>query len=235
MSTTWINRGHLYAPHVLPVLADCSFKVAPADAGGLGITGLTGQAVANVFMHTSTTPGRGTNGKLNPNPANGVALIQLADNYTRLYSVLPTTLSPLSGSSLVVNATALTLAVAYVITAVGTTTAADWLTLGVPPGVVPAVGVSFIAASTGTGAGSGTVQATVASGIDAVEVIGNPTTTLGPIPVGGSPNVGGLIMIQFLSSTATANTALIAAAPVVGTTVSLLMYLNQSSILIKGA
>ncbi len=63
----------------------------------------------------------------------------------------------LSGN-LAVNATALVVGNRYTITATGTTTAANWTTLGLPSGTTAAIGVTFIALATGAGSGSGTVQ-----------------------------------------------------------------------------
>ena len=94
MSTTWINRGHLYCPHVTPVLVDCNFVVDPTNGNGLGIRNLKGQGVQNVFMHTSATPGKGPNGLLNPNPASGLIMIQFADNFTRYYGGFSGFVSP---------------------------------------------------------------------------------------------------------------------------------------------
>lgn len=234
MSTTWINRGHLYSPHVTPVLADLTFTVDATN--GLGITGLKGQAVQNVFMHTSTTPTRGPNGKLNPNPAAGYALIQLSDNYTRVYSVLPTIQAPVTGSALNVDASdaALTAGIPYQIVTLGTTTAADWLALGVQPGVTAAVGVSFVALATGAGTGTGTVKALGNSGLSHIELLGNSNLTAGPVPAGGSPNVGAYILISLLGATSSSVTTLIPTAPAAGTIINLAMYLNQSSVLVAG-
>jgi hypothetical protein len=240
MSTTFINRGHFYAPHVKPVLIDCNFVVDTSNGNGLGIRNLKGQGVQNVFMHTTASPGKGPNGQLNPNPAVGFALIQLADNYQRYFGGFDGFVSPLSGSSLNVDAidAALTARKAYVITSVGTSTAADWLALGVPAGVTPAVGVSFIALVTGAGVGSGTVQAPAASNIISIEVVGDPNLSLGPIPVGGSPNVGGWILVQFLAPTITSSTImnnpLIPTAPAAGSGVGLSFYLSQSSVTVLG-
>lgn len=85
-----------------------------------------------------------------------------------------------------------------------TSNAQDWAQVGVPAGVVPAVGVGFIATKTGysTGGGSsGTVKAIANSGIFTMEVIADPNLALAPIPAGGSPNVGGQILVQFLAPT----------------------------------
>lgn len=82
----------------------------------------------------------------------------------------------------------------------------DWQMVGVPPGVVPAVGVSFIAIKSGqsTGGGStGLVVASGVSGITSIETIGDPNQSIAPIPMGGSPNVGGWLLVQFLNPVVT--------------------------------
>lgn len=227
MSTTWVNRGHMYSPHVTPVMVDCRFLVDSTNVNGLGISGLKGQGVQNVFMHTTQTPGRGSNGLLNPNPAAGNIVVQLADNFFQLYEMMSALRSPVSGSNIIITAANLTVGVLYQITVLGTSTAADWLAVGVPPGIVPAIGVSFIAISTGSGAGTGAVKVVAASGIDNIELAGDPTLMLAPIPVGGSPNVGGRINLAcYLNSTLTA--------PADTATIRLLFYLSQSTVQVLG-
>jgi hypothetical protein len=84
----------------------------------------------------------------------------------------------------------------------------DWQGVGLPPGITPAVGASFIATATGYSTGGGSTGLVVApgeSGVDHVEIIGDPNVSFSPIPMGGSPNVGAWIMLQFLlNSTPTA-------------------------------
>ena len=210
MALTYINRGHFYAPHVKPVLLDCAFQVQAADSAGLGITNLKGQAVQNVFMHTSATPGRGSNGYLNPNPAAGCILVQLADNFNKFYGHFASLRGPTATSTKIDNGATLTIGNPYVITIVGDATAAQWRTIGVPPGVTPAIGVSFIAIATGAGSGntsSSRVQSPSASGVSVIENIGSPSADLGPIPVGGSPNYGGWLLFQCLAPSNTAVTS----------------------------
>src|SRR5580698_5343943 len=115
------NFGKFYSFQSKPVLLDLQFQVAPADTGGLGVLAgsVKGQGVENVFMHTSTTPGKGPNGYLNPNPAAGYALIQLKYNYQRAYCTNKRISAPLTGSNLAINASALTAGIPYQITAVG--------------------------------------------------------------------------------------------------------------------
>lgn len=238
MSTTWINRGHFYVPHVTPVLVDCNFIVDSTNGNGLGIRSLKGQGVQNVFMHTSTTPGKGPNGYLNPNPAVGYIVVQLADNFQRYYGGFSGFAPPLSGSNVNIDASdaALSVGGAYTIVSVGTSTAADWLAVGVPPGVTPAVGVSFIAIATGAGVGTGHVQIlkaglSVAYGI---ELVGDPNQSISPIPVGGSPNVGGWLNFAAVGPTDADTTTMIAKAPADGTGVGMAFYLSQSSVKVLG-
>lgn len=229
MSTTWINRGHFYAPHVMPVLVDCNFIVDSTNGNGFGVRSLKGQGVASLFMHTSATPGRTAAGVLNPNPAAGYIAVQLADNYNKYFGGFSGQVSPVSGTPVAITAggAALTPGIVYTIVSVGTSTAADWLAVGVRPGVIPAVGVAFVAIATGAGVGSGSVESSVASGIDHIEVIGDPNTSVGPVPVGGSPNYGGWIYLAcYLNTTLTA--------PANGTGIGLSFYLSQSTVTVKG-
>lgn len=223
MSTTFINRGHFYAPHVKPVLIDCNFVVDSTNGNGLGIRNLKGQGVLNVFMNTSATPLPGPNGQLNPNPAAGYILVQLADNYQRYFGGFAGFEGPLTSPT----TTSTTAHSPFVITSLGTATAAQWIAAGVPVGVIPAVGVAFIAIASGTIGGSATVGIPSASGIDHIEAVGNPNLSLGPVPVGGSPNFGGWLLFQAdLNTTPTA--------PANNSVISLAFYLSQSSVMVDG-
>lgn len=224
MSVLWTNRGHFYAPHTRPVFVDCNFIVDPANGNGFGVRNLKGQGIASLFMHTSATPGKAANGLLNPNPASGIIQVQFTDNFNRVYpgysSFVPPNGTPVT--STVANTT-------YFITSLGTATLAQWLAVGLQPGVVPAVGASFVATASQSIGGSASVAppATGFSGIDHIETIGDPNTTIGPIPVGGSVNVGGFIYLACLFEGALT-------APVTGTAIGLQFYLGQSSVMVKG-
>jgi hypothetical protein len=225
MALTYINRGHFYAPHTFPVLLDCNFVVDSANGNGLGIRSLKGQGIANVFMHTTATPGVGNQGQLNPNPPSGTIAVQLNDNYNRLYALNGGFASPVSGTPL----TSVTANTPYVIVSVGTTTQAQWAALGLPFGVIPAVGAAFIASSTTAITGTGAVEAiaATASGCDHIELLGDPNQTLSPVPTGGSPTVGGWLFCNtYLNTTKTA--------PADGTVVGLQFYLSKSSTAVAG-
>lgn len=362
------NYGKSYSFLSKPVNLDLNFIVDAANANGLGVRSVKGQGVENVFMHTSQTPGRGPNNYLNPNPAVGMALIQLAYNYNELKGGPINIKSPVTGSNLAINGSALTAGQPYVITAVGhgeagtatiapvadvagslastwfklfdnygntfiiwmsvsgvgaapqgvsgtlvqqsiaandsaatigaalvvtinglfantlqnpgaphvapfsasgTTTVTvvstqhnpymplpgvpadgdvptgftfaltkyisnlqDWQAVGLPKGVVPAVGVSFIATAAGASSGggsTGTVKAVSVSGIISAEIIGSPDLSLSPIPMAGSPNVGAWLLIQFLGATDASTTTMIPKAPADESQVYVQLMLEQAS------
>lgn len=345
------NYGKFYGFQSKPVWLDLQFVVSATDTAGFGITGLKGQGVKNVYMHTSATPATG-----NPNPASGYALIRLAYNYSRIYCPNYMITAPVTGSDLAINASALTPGVPYYITAVGagangattvapvadsagslagtwfslydsygntfviwfsvsgvgrapvvpgaiivqqsiatgdtaatigaalvttiaalpsgvsgvfsftaagtttvtvtstkaaplaggasdgaiatgftfaltkyTTNLSDWQHVGVPQGVTPAIGVSFIATAAGysTGGGStGTVKALTVSGNVQMEVLGDPNLSIAPIPMGGSPNSGGWLLVQFLAATNSSTTTLIPTAPAATSLVKMTLLLE---------
>lgn len=364
------NYGKSYSFMSKPVSLDLNFIVDADNTNGLGVRSVKGQGVSNVFMHTSATPGRGPNNYLNPNPAAGFALIQLAYNYNELKGGPINLKAPVTGSDLAINGSALTAGNPYVITSVGhgeagtatiapvadvsgslagtwfevfdnygntfviwfkvsgvgsaptgvsgtlvqqsiatndtaatigtalavtfnnllaqtptnlqapagvysftasgTTTVTivstqhnpymplpgvpkdgtaptgftfaltkyisnlqDWQNVGVPKGVVPAVGVSFIATATGysTGGGStGLVKAVGVTGIVSAEIIGSPNLSLAPIPMSGSPNSGAWILVQFMGATSSSVTTLIPTAPAEETQVYMQFDLEQATV-----
>lgn len=205
------NGGKVYAMHVKPVLVDCNFIVDPTQAAG--IRSLKGPLVSSVFMNANT-PGGG-----NPDPANGIIVVKLQDNYARLLSAFGGAVAPLSGTPL----TTVTAGVTYVITALGTASLAQWQAKGFPVGFTPAVGCAFVATATGTIGGSAAVQvpATTGSDIDHVEIIGNSNLMLAN---SAQPsNGGGQIIFGAFKNSALA-------APVAGTVISLTMYFDDSSV-----
>ena len=224
MSILWSNRGHFYTPHVRPVLLDCNFIVDSTNGNGFGVRALKGQGIASLFMHTSATPGRAANGLLNPNPAAGLIQVQFTDNFMRYYGGTAGFVSPLGSST-----TSSVANVINVITVLGTATLAQWQAVGLPGGIVPAVGVAFIATSSAVIGGSAqtAVDAAAGAGIDHIEVGGDPNLTINPIPQGGSPFVGGFIYMSCFKNT-------VLTAPTDGTGIGLQFYFSQSSVMVKG-
>lgn len=225
---TFSNAGHFYAPHPFPVLIDCNFRVEAGDAAGKGITNLKGPGVQAVYMHTSQTPATG-----NPNPANGIIYVQLQDNYYKDFIGFWGQVSPASGTGILVASAGTVATTTYQITVVGTTTAAGWQSLGLPVGITPAVGVSFIATATTTATGTGAVQVPHANGtgIQSVECIGVPSLTLNPTGVSrGYP----YLIFRCMGPTNSSTTTPIAVAPRDLSYVSLKMYFGNSSVIVQG-
>lgn len=219
----WASAGKIYSMHVSPVLIDCNFVVA--SGGTNGISSLKGPAVQAVYMHTSASAS-------STNPAAGTIIVQLSDNYNRLFNVEAACIqSPLSGSDVKIDNAALTAGVAYSITILGNSTAAQWHAIGVPAGVTPAVGVAFIAASTGAGANTSTsrVQATAAagSGVASIEVVPDPNQSIAPDGL-ANQGFGAQIILQCRDYAG----ALVA--PVDGSIISLNIYLSNSSVTVSG-
>lgn len=208
--------------HKEPVLLDCNFIVDSTNGNGLGIRSLKGPCVQAIYMHTSSTPAIG-----NPNPAAGIIIVQLADNYNRYFGGF-------SGQVSVIGATQATTTnhVAYVVTSLGTSTAVQWLAVGFPSQYfnvttgLPNVGAAFIATATGTIGGSATVAPSSAtgSGIDHIEVLGDINQT---ISSSQPQTVGAQLILQcFFEGAITA--------PADGTAIGLSFYLSNSSILVQG-
>jgi hypothetical protein len=222
-NANWSNAGKIYSPYVKPVLLTCNFIVDSTNGNGLGIRSLKGPGIANVFGNTSGTPGRGTNGYLNPDPNNGTFLVQLQGNYQRYLAGFAGAIAPLSGSSV----TTVTTGNPYVIVSLGTATLAQWQAKGLPVGITPAVGVAFVANASGTIGGSAAVQAPLStgSGVDHFEVIGDPNLTLG----GQAPSgpTGAFIVVQsFLSNVLTQ--------PTNGSIIGLSFWMSDSSVTVNG-
>lgn len=231
------NGGKIYLMETKPVLVTCNFIVDSANGNGLGIRSLKGAMVQNVFMHTSTTAGVGNSNPAtpniaitNPNPAAGYIVVQLQDNFNRSLAGYNTIVSPVSGSSLLVASAGLTVGLPYIITTLGTTSAAQWLALGVLPGVTPAVGVSFIAAATSaTGTGAVMVPATAGSGIFTIETVGDPNTTIAPAPGSGT---GAQVILRCLKDSA--GDAPVIGTPADNTVIALTFLLSDSSVKVSG-
>ena len=102
----------------------------------------------------------------------------------------------------------------------------DWQGVGLPKGLTPTVGQSFIATTTGFGASTGSVHAPGISGITSMEVLGDPNQSFSPMPQSGSAYVGGWILVQLLAPTSTSVTTLLPTAPTAGTTIGMSFYVD---------
>ncbi len=215
------SGGKIYSMHTMPVLLDCNFIVDPANGNGLGIRSLKGPTINNVFMHT-TAPLAGSG---NPNPAPGIIVVQLADNYNRYLSGFSGQEGPI-GSSV----TSTTAATPAIVTSLGTSTSANWLAVGFPAAYLatatglPTLGAAFIPTSSATIGGGATVAPQTASGIDHIELVGDPNQTIASVQ---PQTVGAQMIFQCLAAGSLT-------APATGSVISLAFYENNSSVMVQG-
>lgn len=195
-----LNGKSYYTNVNTPQDVSLQFTVTPTN--GLGVTSVKSNGyVRNVFMHTSTTP-TANEGYTNPNPANGYALVQFYNPFNYYLNGYSQLIGPSTGSVKIDNS-ALTAGAAYVISTLGDSTLAQWQAVGLPAGITPAVGVSFIATAVGAGANTSTsrVSTPLSSGILDVQCFGNPS--LSSYPSNISVNGGAWVMLQFLGASVT--------------------------------
>jgi hypothetical protein len=222
------NGGHFYSNITKPVKIDINFVVDSANGNGLGIRSLKSNGyVRNVFMHTSASPG--SNDKyLNPNPASGLILVQFKNNFNYYLGGFSGFVSPTTGGT----SGSVTNHAAVIIASLGTTTLAQWQAAGVPAGLTPAVGMSFIAINTGAIGGTGTVISAGVSGITSVEVVGDPNQSINNSSI--AANGGAWLLVQLLGATNSSTTTLIPTAPVDGSVVGMSCFFDASSVTIDG-
>ncbi len=112
-----------------------------------------------------------------------------------------------------------------------------WNGVGLPKGIVPALGASFVATATGLSVGGGStgmVKVPGVSGISKVEMIGEANVELGPVPMGGSPNVGGWVMAQCLAASSSSVTTMIPTQPAAGSRIQLSFFVESKSVIVAG-
>ncbi len=220
----WSSGGKMWTMHTAPVQLDCNFVVDATAA--IGITNLKGPTIAAVYMHsTHATPS-------GPNPAAGTIVVRLQDNYNQLMGLSHAVIrSPDSGSDVKIDNSAMTAGVAYTITTLGDATAAKWHAIGVPAGVEPALGVSFIAASNG---GSGNVltskvqaSAAAGAGICSIEIVGDANQSIAPDGL-ANQGYGAQIILQCRDYAGAI------AAPADGSKLELQFLLSNSSVQVQG-
>lgn len=163
-----------------------------------------------------------------PNPAAGYIYMTFTDSYFRYFTGFSGFVSPVSGTPILVT-TGVTAGLAYTIVSVGTTTTAQWQKLGLPQGITPNVGATFIATQTTTATGTGAIEvpATTGSGIDHIEVIGDPNQTINaPGYTNGVKNKPYVVLACYFEGALTA--------PANGTVIGLTSYLSNSSNEVRG-
>lgn len=251
MHTTASFAGNTHTNFVIDGIASgtSSLRVGmPISGSGIAagstIASITGSGSITSSLATTATASAVTisySAAGSPNPAAGLLMVQLGENYFRDYGGFSGFVSPLSGSSISISGSSvMTVGNVYVITSLGTSTQANWVAVGLPSSVQAAVGIAFIASVTGSGTGTGTVQAPSITGVLTIEGIGDNNAAFANAlassfgSVNGSSGRRPFLYYQILGATNSTTTTLIPKAPANGSVVSLKFYLSNSSIKIKG-
>lgn len=228
-----INGKAIYSNIIKPWYLNLNFVVDHTNGNGLGIRSLKSNGfVRNVFMNTTQTPGS-NNGATNPNPLAGFALVQFNQNFNYYLGGFSGFVSSVTGSIKIDNS-AMTAGQAYIITTLGNATAAKWAAVGVPAGVTPAVGVSFIALTNG-GAGNtltSRVSTPVPTGIQTIEVVGDPNQSIANSSI--AQNGGAYLLVQFIGATSSSVTTPIPVAPPDNSVCGMSFFFDGSSVSIDG-
>lgn len=196
-----LNGKSFYTNVSKPMDVNVQFTVTPTN--GLGVTSVKSNGyVRNVFMHTSTTP-TANNGYTNPNPANGYFAVQFNNNFNYYLSNMWSVQCPGSGNDVKIDNSAMTAGIVYIITTLGDATLAKWQAIGLPAGVTPAVGVSFVATAVGAGSNvlTSRVQVAASPNIYGVELVGNPGVMLSSSNI--ATNGGAWVYGRFVAPTLT--------------------------------
>lgn len=196
------NGGKLYSFNVMPVQINGSILIGTTGA----VTSFSGSGISSVTRL-----------------AQGQYQVILKDNYNSLLNFQAHMRSPISGTP--VAGGSLSVGSVYQIVTLGSTTTAQWHAAGVPAQVVPAIGVIFKAAT--VGAGSGTSETLITSGISSIEAMGIQSTMIAPDP---SIQAGSILNFQTMAATSSSVTTQIASNPASGSTIAFSIILNNSSV-----
>lgn len=222
-----LNGKSYYTNVSKPQEVLCQFTVASTNANGWGLTSLKSNGYVNYAFMNTTQPAGIQNGVTNPNPIAGFALIGFTNPFNKYLQTAWSQSVPAASSA---NNT--TAGHAYYITALGTTTLAQWLAAGYPQGLTPTVGQAFVATATGAIGGTGTVGTPGVPVITSVTALGDPNQTITNSNI--AQNGGAQLVLQFNAATAAGNTDLLPTAPADGTVFSFNFVFDGSSVTIDG-
>lgn len=195
----------LFNQHVMMVQLDCQIQIGASGA-------------------VSSFYGKGVNAvaKL----ATGIYRIQLQDNYQALIQVDGSMISPLTGSA--ITAGSFVIGTPYRITTLGNT---NYTAAGLPSGLTPAIGMTFVA--TAIGSGTGTATAIGNSGVASIECLNANTQNNASGMMSNQPAInsqGGYIYISTLAPTSVSVTTSIPANPASGSAINMIMILSNSQV-----
>ncbi len=196
---------------------------------------LTGPATTGHASATITYQGLGPNGLANPNPLAGFVMVQFKNNFNYYLGGFSGFVSPTVSATTAITS-GLTVGQAYIVTVLGTTTLAEWQSIGFPLGFTPTVGQSFIATATGTGGGhTGKVGLPGVSAVLTLEAMGDPNKLLNNSSIASYS--GAIEVFQFLAPTISTGAYIapfIPTAPAANTVVGMTFYFDGSSVTVDG-
>lgn len=193
---------------------------------------MSANATGSHSSETITYQGYGGDRFANPNPAAGFVVVRFKNNFNYYLGGFSGFVSPTANPT-TSTTSGLTVGQAYVVTVLGTTTLAEWQSIGYPQGFTPTVGQVFIATATGTGGShTGKVGTPSVSGITSLEAIGDPNGLLASSSV--SAYAGAQVVLQFLGATNSSTTTPIPTAPAANSVVGMTFYFDGSSVTIDG-
>ena len=221
-SSATINSGVSSAGAVFygNIIAQASVTATQAGTIDGRLVGLTGAVtLSNTNAVNKPIPAAPSS------PSAGVIIVQFQDNFNKLLKGFKSIVSPASGTSLsstIANQP-------MIITSLGSATPAQFQAVGLPKGITPAVGVSFIASSSSLiGGGASVMQsASSGSGILSIETVGDPNASIAPDPT-KNQGFGAQLILQARDYTG-AN-----AAPADGSVISLGFLFSNSGVTVKG-
>lgn len=230
LASTWFRIYDAYGNTFIVWFSVSGVGAAPTGVSGTLVqqsisTGDTAATIGTALAVTLAALPSGVSGVFSFT-ATGTTTVTVTSTATNPYGPLPG--GPADG----VIPTGFTFAVTKF-----NTNLTNWQAVGVVPGVVPNIGVAFVATTTGQSVGGGSTGTVIAagnSGITKVEVVGNPNQSIAPVPMGGSPHRGAWIMVQFLAATNSSTTTLIPTSPANNSVVGMSFYVEQSSVMISG-
>jgi type VI secretion system secreted protein VgrG len=212
------SAGATFYGNVLAQASVTATQAGTIDGRLVALTGAVTLSDTNA-LNKPAPPAPSTNG------STGVIVVRLQDNYNRLLKGFKAIVSPVSGTPL----TSTTAGVASIIVSLGTATLAQWQAVGLPIGIVPAVGVSFVPTTSASIGGSAAIETTapLGSGITTIETIGDPNLSIAPDPT-KNQGFGAQIILQARDYTGAD------AAPADGSVISLAFLLNNSGNTLQG-
>ncbi len=203
----------------------------PVQGGGVPVGAKIAQIVSGTSINltvattTSATASITYQAVGSPNPAAGEIVVKLQDNYNRLFTGYSSIIGPLGAATTSSKAN-----VINVISTLGPATLAQWQAVGLPVGVTPAVGVTFVGSQAAVIGGSAqtAIMLAAGSGITNIEFAGNSNLSIAPL--GASSGLDGAGSTFYLRCMKNG----VLTAPTDGTNLSLSFYLSNTRIMSAG-